>query len=44
VYDCRNPNNTYKSWDLNGEIERVLWDVYKPFNFFVSISPEMRDD
>lgn len=36
VYDCRNPNSTYKNWDLDGEIERVLWDTHKPFNFFAS--------
>ncbi|XP_060076230.1 periodic tryptophan protein 1 homolog [Ylistrum balloti] len=36
VYDCRSPNDTFKSWNLDGEIERVIWDSYSPLNFFAS--------
>lgn len=36
VYDCRSPNDTFKSWSLDGEIERVIWDSFSPLNFFAS--------
>ncbi|XP_021362950.1 periodic tryptophan protein 1 homolog [Mizuhopecten yessoensis] len=36
VFDCRSPNDTFKSWTLEGEIERVIWDTYSPLNFFAS--------
>lgn len=36
LYDCRSPDNTNKSWDLGGEVERVLWNHQDPFYFFAS--------
>lgn len=37
VFDCR-VDNTFKEWTVDGEVERVLWDHFQPFNFFVSTS------
>lgn len=34
VYDCR--SESFKSWSLEGEIERVLWDHFNPFCFLAS--------
>ncbi|XP_065072087.1 periodic tryptophan protein 1 homolog [Rhopilema esculentum] len=36
VLDCRNPESRTKSWKMDGEIERVLWDHFSPFNFMAS--------
>jgi len=37
MYDCRSPDTSYKTWDLGGEIEKLLWNTYNPMNFFVSV-------
>ncbi len=34
VYDCRSESS--KSWMLEGEVERVLWDHFNPFCFLAS--------
>ncbi|ESO99061.1 hypothetical protein LOTGIDRAFT_201468, partial [Lottia gigantea] len=36
VYDCRNPESAFRSWNLNGEVERVVWDHFSPMHFFAS--------
>jgi periodic tryptophan protein 1 len=36
VFDCR-VENSYRAWAVNGEVERVLWNHFNPFNFLVSI-------
>lgn len=36
VFDCR-VEDSYRAWVVNGEVERVLWNHFSPFNFLVSI-------
>ncbi|XP_038065265.1 periodic tryptophan protein 1 homolog [Patiria miniata] len=36
VYDCRSPHDSFKTWSLDGEIERVIWDHFQPFHFLAS--------
>ncbi|EDO28046.1 predicted protein [Nematostella vectensis] len=33
VVDCRSPESNIKSWKFNGEVERVIWNHFSPFNF-----------
>jgi periodic tryptophan protein 1 len=41
LYDCRNPNMNFKTWDFqNGEIERVLWNHLSPNYFLVCSKTE----
>lgn len=37
VFDCRS-DSTFKTWNLNGEAERVIWDPHEPFCFIVATS------
>lgn len=34
VFDCR-LEDSYRTWVVNGEVERVLWNHFSPFNFLV---------
>jgi hypothetical protein len=36
VFDCR-LEDSYRAWEVNGEVERVLWNHFSPFDFLVSI-------
>ncbi|XP_067674061.1 periodic tryptophan protein 1 homolog [Haliotis asinina] len=36
VYDCRNPEENHKTWTVQGEAEKVLWNDQSPVNFFVT--------
>lgn len=36
VFDCR-LEDSYRAWVVNGEVERVLWNQFSPFNFLVSL-------
>ncbi|XP_032236586.2 periodic tryptophan protein 1 homolog isoform X2 [Nematostella vectensis] len=36
VVDCRSPESNIKSWKFNGEVERVIWNHFSPFNFLSS--------
>ncbi|XP_076312547.1 periodic tryptophan protein 1 homolog [Tachypleus tridentatus] len=36
IFDCRNGDENHKNWFVNEEIERVLWDHFNPFHFYVS--------
>ena len=36
MFDCRSPNDSNKTWQLDGEVERVLWDQFAPVCFYVS--------
>lgn len=35
LYDCRNPKY-FKTWGFEGEVERVMWNQFDPFYYFVS--------
>lgn len=35
LFDCRNPNTCNKTWTLDGEVEKVLFNTFSPLNFFV---------
>ncbi|XP_030844343.1 periodic tryptophan protein 1 homolog [Strongylocentrotus purpuratus] len=35
VYDCRS-EDSFKTWTVEGEIERVLWNHFQPYNFLAS--------
>ncbi|XP_063970870.1 periodic tryptophan protein 1 homolog [Lytechinus pictus] len=35
VYDCRS-DDSFKTWSVDGEIERVLWNHFQPYNFLAS--------
>ncbi|XP_034946754.1 periodic tryptophan protein 1 homolog [Chelonus insularis] len=35
VFDCR-VDDTFKSWETTGEVERVLWNHFDPNYFFIS--------
>ncbi|XP_067000824.2 periodic tryptophan protein 1 homolog [Anabrus simplex] len=37
VFDCR-AADTFKAWQVEGEIERVVWNHFDPFFFLVSTS------
>lgn len=32
---------SHKSWDVDGEVEKVLWDHFNPFNFLVATEKGM---
>ncbi|XP_052812037.1 periodic tryptophan protein 1 homolog [Mya arenaria] len=36
MYDCRSPDTSNKTWNLDGEIEKLLWNRFSPLNFFAS--------
>ncbi|KAL1437354.1 hypothetical protein MTO96_001415 [Rhipicephalus appendiculatus] len=36
LWDCRNTDASFKSWTVNGEVEKVLWNHFDPFYFYVS--------
>ncbi|XP_046327630.2 periodic tryptophan protein 1 homolog [Haliotis rufescens] len=36
VYDCRSPEENHKTWEVQGEVEKVLWNNQSPVNFFVT--------
>ncbi|XP_022079234.1 periodic tryptophan protein 1 homolog [Acanthaster planci] len=36
VFDCRSAHDSFKTWSLDGEIERVIWDLFQPFHFLAS--------
>ncbi|XP_031557007.1 periodic tryptophan protein 1 homolog [Actinia tenebrosa] len=36
VVDCRSPESNIKSWKFNGEVEKVIWNHFSPFNFLAS--------
>ena len=35
LFDCRQQDQSCLRWKIKGEVERVLWDSFSPFNFFV---------
>jgi len=40
LFDCRNPDTlstNFKSWNLNSEIEKTVWNTLEP-NFFMAIT------
>lgn len=36
LWDCRDVNGGCKSWSVSGEVEKVLWNHFDPFYFYVS--------
>lgn len=34
IFDCN--QTSHKSWNVDGEVEKVLWDHFNPFNFMVA--------
>ncbi|XP_037581814.1 periodic tryptophan protein 1 homolog [Dermacentor silvarum] len=36
LWDCRNTDASFKSWTVDGEVEKVLWNHFDPFYFYVS--------
>ncbi|KAH3724759.1 periodic tryptophan protein 1 homolog [Dreissena polymorpha] len=36
MYDCRSPETSNKTWNLGGEIEKLLWNKFSPLNYFAS--------
>ncbi|XP_067945612.1 periodic tryptophan protein 1 homolog [Watersipora subatra] len=36
LFDCRHQTSSCLKWKIKGEVERVLWDQFSPFNFFAS--------
>ncbi|PSN34545.1 Periodic tryptophan protein 1 [Blattella germanica] len=37
VFDCR-VNDAHKDWEVAGEVEKVLWNHFNPYNFIVGTS------
>lgn len=37
VFDCR-IEDAHMDWEVNGEVERVLWNHFSPYNFIVGTS------
>ena len=35
LFDCTSENN-FKEWNVDGEVEKVLWNHFNPFTFLVS--------
>jgi len=35
LLDCRDPNKCCKTWSFPGEVEKVLFDRFSPWNFYV---------
>lgn len=36
LFNCAG-ENSFKAWPVMGEVEKVLWNHFDPFNFFVSL-------
>ncbi len=35
VFDCGGDEGAHRSWKAEGEVEKVLWNHFDPFTFFV---------
>lgn len=39
MFDCRaagDSSSSFKSWKVSGEVEKVVWNHFDPFQFFVA--------
>jgi len=41
IVDCRAPDDSHKSWNLGGEVERVIWNIHDPFYMLASTDSGM---
>nr|KAG5711063.1 hypothetical protein BaRGS_013797 [Batillaria attramentaria] len=41
VFDCRSPDDSHRSWTLEGEVERVAWNIHNPIQFLASTDKGM---
>jgi periodic tryptophan protein 1 len=37
IFDCRKPE-AHQTWELNGEVETLVWNPFQPFSFFAGSS------